>query len=279
MKKVLSLILVLVLCLSIVACGNSKTKAEKAIVGTWVCEEEEELKIVFNEDKTGILTDDGQEHDITWKYDAELECYIFTYGVALAIKLETVDGIDQFDCDGYTFIRVDSNYEDQQTTENNQLTDPSENKVRIVELTLDNWSEYLTFTSKYSVFYKESAFSDGQKEVSGVSQDFYFSVKDEYFSRLDTEKSTITVQISTDFGTQAGTYSDDYSSFDPNGEFTSYKIMTIEGSDFQLTDHGSFGWHMGCAAASGPELKSGELFKWLKDQQVLNITGTLYIAE
>ena len=107
MKKALSLILALVLCLSLVACGGSNASAEKAIVGEWVCTEEA-LKIQFNEDKTGILTDDGYENEITWKYDAELECYVFTYGVALTIKLETVDGIEQFDCDGYTFVRAES---------------------------------------------------------------------------------------------------------------------------------------------------------------------------
>ena len=66
MKKALSLIVALVLCLSLVACGGSNASAEKAIVGEWVCTEEA-LKIQFNEDKTGILTDDGNENEITWQ--------------------------------------------------------------------------------------------------------------------------------------------------------------------------------------------------------------------
>ncbi len=150
-----------------------------------------------------------------------------------------------------------------------------------VEITMDNWSQYLEFTSKYSAYYKESAFSDVPKEVTTLCQDFYFGVKDEYFSRLDTVKSTITVRISTEFGTQHGTFADDYSSFDPNGEFegSTVTMESIDG-DFRVTDHEKFAWHITSAAATHKtEWEAGELYKWLKNQQVLNITGTLYIAE
>lgn len=156
----------------------------------------------------------------------------------------------------------------------------NKNKYKAVEITMENWSEYFEFTTNYSVYYKDSAFSDTSKEISGVAQDFYFSVKDKYFSKLDTANSIIVAKISTDFGTQKGTFAEDYASFDPNGEFIIYKkdmIMESVDGDFKVTDHGKFAWIMSSAAPDN--IKVGEMFKWLTNQKVLNITGTLYIAE
>lgn len=162
---------------------------------------------------------------------------------------------------------------------NDPTTDGKEYKA--VEITMDNWAQYLEFSSKYYAVFADSAFSDVPQELQSVGQDFYFGVKETYFSRLDTVKSTITVRVSTDFGTQKGTFAEDYSSFDPNGEFQgSNRIMESVDGDFQVTDHGTFAWHMSSAAAtSQSEWEAGELFKWLRNQQVLDISGTLYIAE
>jgi hypothetical protein len=166
----------------------------------------------------------------------------------------------------------------------NSNGDAAANKkeYKAVEIDMNNWSEYFEFTTNYSVYYEKSAFSDAPKEVSAVAQDFYFSVKDEYFSRLDTVNSKVTVRISTEFGAQKGTFAADYSSFEPNGEFTSdIKDMIMESmdGDFRVTDHGKFAYQLSSAAATLSELSKGELFKWLKNQKVLNIMGTLYIAE
>ena len=156
----------------------------------------------------------------------------------------------------------------------------NKNEYKAVEVTMENWSEYFEFTTNYSVYYNDSAFSDTSKAINSVAQDFYFSVKDKYFSRLDTVNSTIVVKISTDFGTQKGTFAEDYSSFDPNGEFIIYKkdmIMESVDGDFKVTDHNKFAWHM--SSATPDDIKVGEIFKWLTNQKVLNITGTLYISE
>lgn len=165
------------------------------------------------------------------------------------------------------------------STDGNQADDKK--NYTAVEITMDNWSEYLEFSSTYATYYTDSAFSDVSKEINGVSHDFYFGVKDEYFSRLDTVNSAITVRVSADFGTQYGTFADDYSSFDPNGKFeVGKKNMELENDDvFKVTDHGKFAWIMSSAAAGASELKDGKLDKWLTNQKVINITGTLYITE
>jgi len=166
------------------------------------------------------------------------------------------------------------------TPDLNKDNSANKKEYKAVEITMENWSEYFEFTTNYSVYYKESAFSDTQKELNGVAQDFYFSVKDKYFSQLDTANSTITAKISTDFGTQKGTFAEDYSSFEPNGEFINYKkdmILESVDGDFGVTDHEKFAWLMSSAAPD--DIDKGEMFKWLTNQKVLNITGTLYIAE
>jgi hypothetical protein len=167
-----------------------------------------------------------------------------------------------------------------ETPDLNKDDSANKNEYNAIEITMENWSEYFEFTTNYSVYYNKSAFSDTSKEISGVAQDFYFSVKDKYFSRLDTANSIIAAKISTDFGTQKGTFAEDYSSFDPNGEFIIYKkdmIMESVDGDFKVTDHGKLAWHISSAAPD--DIKVGEMFKWLTNQNVLNITGTLYIAE
>ena len=73
MRRFIALLLLAVMCLSFVACGN---EAKKEIVGTWVTEDQDE-SFAFNEDGSGTY-DDGRYHEdgIRWKYDEELSRYI-----------------------------------------------------------------------------------------------------------------------------------------------------------------------------------------------------------
>ena len=102
MKRIIALLLVVVMCLPLVACGNNvekdntenpvgtnnaetidkKSEAEKAIVGTWKREDSSQYRqhiITFNKDNTGTFYNASleKEGEITWKYDEELSCYIF----------------------------------------------------------------------------------------------------------------------------------------------------------------------------------------------------------
>ena len=80
MKKIITLLLVAVMCLSFVAC-NSKSNdgdtesARKEILGTWTTSSDGTLAdytVVFKEDGTGTIN----KKEIKWKYDNELSCYI-----------------------------------------------------------------------------------------------------------------------------------------------------------------------------------------------------------
>lgn len=80
MKKLLSLIMVFVVCLSLCACGNSTTdnnadtviKKQKTIevVGKWTATNEtSRVYICLNEDYTGEMEAEGIAFKFTWKYD------------------------------------------------------------------------------------------------------------------------------------------------------------------------------------------------------------------
>ena len=148
---------------------------------------------------------------------------------------------------------------------------------RLVEITMDNWTEYLTFTSTYSVKYKESAFDDASGEPEWVEVHFLLAVKNEYYSRLDTQNSTITVKIAEDFGTQYGTFSEDCATFEPTGEFQG-SPLTFESSEF-TNDGERFALNCSTGFAGTHEIPKGQMEKYVKNQEVLNIMGTLLIAQ
>lgn len=99
MKKITTLLLSVVMCLSFVACGNNtkedsanrsnetsnvqtdnkKLEAEKAVIGTWerVSEDGEVSAITFYDDHTVAFGSEKKDTDrANWKYDEELGCYM-----------------------------------------------------------------------------------------------------------------------------------------------------------------------------------------------------------
>lgn len=100
MKKIIALLLVAVMCLSFVACGNNadkentgnnaetnntqvsdkKAEAEKAILGTWERKVDNvTITFTFNSDNTCVWKtdlDEYKEEKYNWKYDEELDCYM-----------------------------------------------------------------------------------------------------------------------------------------------------------------------------------------------------------
>ena len=109
-EKNIALLLASVICLTFASCGNSdkkdnnevqsetntvnisekKSKAEKAIVGTW---EKDGAIITFNSDHTGSIKDTIPEDDDTgfkWKYDEDMDCYLYTLSVGSEVESITV---------------------------------------------------------------------------------------------------------------------------------------------------------------------------------------------
>ena len=86
MKKLIALLLVLVMGLSLTACGGGSSKeAENALVGQWKSVEEGDV-IEFNEDGTGIW----YEKSFEWGYDKEEQEY-FMKAMGMTVTFEIVE--------------------------------------------------------------------------------------------------------------------------------------------------------------------------------------------
>ena len=123
MKKAISLLLALVLCLSLCACGggndtpetkgnegiNTPTESQVGkseeteetepsvdILGEWHLVSSTDYALIFNDDGTGVRKFNGGETSFTWKYDEELKCYTVALENIVSVKPEVVDGIEQF---------------------------------------------------------------------------------------------------------------------------------------------------------------------------------------
>ena len=121
MKKAISLLLALVLCLSLCACEGGNDTPEttpnaenettphfeekevteepeigKEILGEWYSVKSTAIiTLTFNEDGTGVHNLEGAETAFTWKYDEELNCYTIALGAVISATVENVDGIEQ----------------------------------------------------------------------------------------------------------------------------------------------------------------------------------------
>lgn len=298
MKKTISLLLALVMCLSLCACGNKNTdtptegvsnnsEADSALLGQWVSVEDRIHSFLFTEDKQGAASNDKREAPIEWFYDVETNNYVITVldEDTFSIRLEVIEGFDSFTYDAHTFIRIDEydafiakNTESADTEETTKTTsavdEGSTTEVQeetkapvIVELTLDNWSEYLEFTSRYEPSV------NGFNEVDDVK--FYFDIclKEDYLETLDTKNSTITVEISFARGTQYGTFSEDFKTFIPDGEYDKWEgAEKTEIYDFSM---GSYGFGA-CYTLASADFENGSFGPFYpSEQEVLRVSGTL----
>ena len=112
MKKITALVLLMIMCFSLVACGN---KAEKEIVGEWRTSESSQYNssLIFNEDGTGTYSvGTDPDRPMKWKYDSELASYIYclsngTMGCIINIKTDK-NGKEYFIVSGTAYYRVDN---------------------------------------------------------------------------------------------------------------------------------------------------------------------------
>lgn len=156
MKKGLSLLLALVLCLSLCACGdgeqNGETQApektpETSILGKWFDVSDEVNSLQFNEDKSAVMTTHGGESPLKWRYDTAQACYYIIItdhagnSTEMPFSLETVDGIEQFVFDSRIFVRKTA--QDQQNVTTN--TDNNEGNTSATDTETDNSDSPVTY--------------------------------------------------------------------------------------------------------------------------------------
>ena len=100
MKKLLVLLLLVTACLTLMACGKSKSD----IVGKWVARDV--WVLTFHDDGTGTDPDGGQ---LSWEYDARNGDYnvkIFAYNTTLDVVVDTEkDGTEFITIKGVKYYR------------------------------------------------------------------------------------------------------------------------------------------------------------------------------
>lgn len=120
MKKVISLLLALVLCLSLCACGGGNetpntteapTEAKKIdlkIIGTWKTDPSyNDYVLVINDDNTGSLSVDGGTESLTWTYDEATCTLTLTKANSPDTTLMYVEENDTLVSTGPTFMRAE----------------------------------------------------------------------------------------------------------------------------------------------------------------------------
>ena len=121
MKRILSFILVLSICLSLCACGNGTTNSKTEtvqnkkktieVVGNWTATNEtSRVYISLNEDYTGEMESEGIAFKFTWKYDKSTHDVTIDFeAVGLPGKLTYVPENDTLIfLDGTVLSRVNS---------------------------------------------------------------------------------------------------------------------------------------------------------------------------
>lgn len=116
MKKTISLLLALVMCLSLCACsgGNDapetteEPKTNLNIIGTWKTDPSfNDYVLVINEDNTGSLSVDGGTEAITWTYNEATCTLTLTKANSSDTMLTYVEESDTLVSMGPTFMRVE----------------------------------------------------------------------------------------------------------------------------------------------------------------------------
>lgn len=107
MKKVVSILLLLALCISLCACGGlAQGNSKQALIGEWKSVRYN-ASFDFRSDGTGtVCNKDGSMQGFSWKYDKELKCYLLAMSQTFTITLQSRDGIAYFEFDKQLFYRT-----------------------------------------------------------------------------------------------------------------------------------------------------------------------------
>lgn len=216
MKKALSLLLALVLCLSLCACGDKNDATmmnessgqsssdtagttineQSSIVGQWLAIADSELSFTFREDHSGTLLQDGSTYSFNWKYDEALSSYCIVLSEVIYAKIEVADGVVQLtlSSNSAVFVRPDD-YEAAHSAYLKEQQEKEEAKQNAAQAELLNGAELVeygvpyTLTENLSITFTDSGFNDNADKA-----DWY----DAWLSFYITNTSENTVETDDD---------------------------------------------------------------------------------
>lgn len=103
MKKLIALTLVIVMCLSLVACGGKNSKTP--VIGTWRYEKAQ-VDLVIKSDHTGSMTKGDNKIEFTWKFDSKSNLLLLTASDGEVEEVTYFEDDDTLYADSWTFTRV-----------------------------------------------------------------------------------------------------------------------------------------------------------------------------
>ena len=164
MKKSIALLLALVMCLPLCACGNDTGLSKADFVGTWInvnsC-----FEMVLNKDGTGSQ---GSAPVKNWKYNRKTNQITAGYATYNVV-------------DNNGVIELWEVYEDGIAHYPSMKSEDLAQRITKVEITLDNWQDY--FELVYEPVWKKNDFGEVVKFYPVVR----LQVKDELFVYKDPE--------------------------------------------------------------------------------------------
>ena len=138
-----------------------------------------------------------------------------------------------------------------------------------IEITLDNWNEYIEFATRYVPSI------NGFDEIDSVNYFFDIRLKEEYLEALDSNNSSVTVELSFARGTQYGAFSEDYSAFTADGEYVKWEgAEKTEVYELGMTGYG----FAACYTLASADFENNSFGPFYPSEEVvLRISGTIVL--
>lgn len=297
MKKIFALLLAVMMCLSLFACGGKEAVEENTVTEpTYEYFDEYHIPMPVGLDMGNQVSEDGIHHYyfIIPPVMADAAEQVMNEYLALLqdhrVDIESAGAIGSYilfmdgEPAGFTglvfgedsMIAVSLYDGGVPPVEEEPVEMPEEEPEPVVpepvEITMDNWAEYFEFTYDYRYNY------NGFDELEDVTMTFYFSLKPEYAAILDGDKSEATVEIFFVTGTQFGTYSEDYLEFTPDGYFEEWfdYESAREQDVYELSYNSSSGTLRTGYQVAYSDFEESSMGPWYPTQQeVIRIAGTL----
>lgn len=214
MKKALALLLALVMCLSLCACGNSPEAVPLELMfclNWWTTDNSNDAPVVtVYDDGEAFIEIDGGRVFYTWNEivplgtengitAAEIQLYQNRKKAITVRFYHNPNGLDTAVLGDLTLYKIEDIAEGKAFPESSETLVPETTAIpdpvyETIEITIDNWQEYFAFRQSEGEW-EEDAFGDAVRYRRYV----YFSLKDEYQDKVASMDVALSCSYTVDY--------------------------------------------------------------------------------